>query len=415
MLSLYIHIPFCQSKCKYCAFSSFPIGEKSDQIESYLIALKAEIKHYAQLFWNENIKTLYIGGGTPNLLGAKILSELIFTVEQHFNCEDLAELSFECNPYPEEEIYSLVKQLQKTFWKKYPRIRFSFWIQSFDNEVLQLSWRQTRFLGLVDFLRNLQTLKHDNTVFNFDFIAFGKWNRSKKGNPYLRTPSALQFFTDFVNAQFADSFSLYTLELFENQAWKRKNTDILISGEYFGTDEQIYEEFSLLKRILLEAWYSRYELSNFTLAGKSSIHNRTYREMENYLGLGLNSSSFFNRKGLNSEFLSSLKILKPEAGLRFKNTNNFQKYCKGEFLDEETFESMKEKDFLIEEFFLSLRTDKGINQLSKFKTILILNYPEKLQLYKKEWLVFTDWEYLKLTDEGMDVFNTIVTEIMNEI
>lgn len=56
-----------------------------------------------------------------------------------------------------------------------------------------------------------------------------------------------------MNSGFADSFSLYTLELFENQVWKRKNTDTLISGEYFGTDEDIYEEFSLLKSILLDA------------------------------------------------------------------------------------------------------------------------------------------------------------------
>ena len=119
--------------------------------------------------------------------------------------------------------------------------------------MLQLAGRHTRFLGLVDFLRNLQPLKQDNTVFNFDFIAFGKWNQSKKGNPYLRTPSALQFFTNFVNSQFADSFSLYTLELFENQARKRKKSDSLISGAYFGTDEQIYEEFGVLKDILLDA------------------------------------------------------------------------------------------------------------------------------------------------------------------
>ena len=75
-----------------------------------------------------------------------------------------------------------------------------------------------------------------------------------------------------------------SLELFENQLWKKKN-EKLISGEFFGTDEDIYEEFSLLKDILLDAGYSRYELSNFSLASKSSIHNRVYREMEDYIGI----------------------------------------------------------------------------------------------------------------------------------
>lgn len=415
MLSLYFHIPFCQSKCNYCAFSSFALTEKSDQIAQYLSALKQEIKHYSEYFHHEGIKTLYFWGGTPNLLGADQLSEIIFTVEQYFDCSNLAELSFEFNPYPEEEIYAIIKTLQKTFWKKYPRIRFSFGVQSFDNEVLQLSGRHTRFLGLVDFLRSLQPLKQDNTVFNFDFIAFGKRNQSKKGNPYLWTPSALNFFTDFVNAHFADSFSLYTLELFENQIRKRKNTDTLISGAYFWTDEQIYEEFSLLKEILLDAWYSRYELSNFSLAGKSSIHNRTYWEMENYLGLGLNSSSFLNAKNLNSDFLSFLWVSAPEAGLRFKNTNSFQAYCNQEFIDKTAFELLTSKDFLIEEFFLSLRTDKGIDHLTKFQEILVPNYQKKLQLYEQEGLILWEWEYLKLTDEGMDVFNSIITEIMKEI
>ena len=182
----------------------------------------------------------------------------------HFDMENLAELSFEFNPYPEQEIYDIIRQIQARFAKKYPRIRFSFGIQSFDNEVLTLSGRKSLFLGLVDFLRGLQPLKTDSTVFNFDFIAFGKRNTTKKGNRQLRNQSALTFFQNFVNSQFAEK---------------------LISGEFFGTDEDIYEEFSLLKDILLDAGYSRYELSNFSLASKSSIHNRVYREMEDYIGI----------------------------------------------------------------------------------------------------------------------------------
>lgn len=114
------------------------------------------------------------------MLGADRLIQMIEMMEKYFDCENLAELSFEFNPYPEEEIYEIIRQIQSRYAKKYPRIRFSFGIQSFDNEVLQLSGRHSLFLGLVEFLRVLQELKTDSTVFNFDFIAFGKRNQSKK-------------------------------------------------------------------------------------------------------------------------------------------------------------------------------------------------------------------------------------------
>ena len=384
-------------------------------MEVYLSALKSEIAQYGQFFPKTSIATLYFWGGTPNLIGANNLIDLITTVETHFDCSTLAELSFEFNPYPQEEIYDLVKSLQKAFGRKYPRIRFSFGIQSFDNEVLQLSGRKNSFLGIVDFLRGLQPLKQESSVFNFDFIAFGKWNQSKKGNPYLRSPSALEFFSSFVNSHFADSFSLYTLELFENQLRKKKKSDSLISGEYFWTDEQIYEEFSLLKSILLDAGYARYELSNFSLAGKSSIHNRKYREMENYLGLWLGASSFLAKKMLNADFLSFSGISKTAEGLRFKNTSNFDSYCSGETIESTSFEALQEKDWLIEAFFLGLRTDRGIDELSQYTSILVPNYQEKLIQYQNEGLLIYHEERVVLTDTGMDVFNAIVTEIMQEI
>lgn len=416
MLSLYLHIPFCQSKCKYCAFSTFPMEEKSDSVETYLSALEQETAFYAKQLSHQPIKTLYFWGGTPNLLGADRLIQMIEMMEKYFDCENLAELSFEFNPYPEEEIYEIIRKIQSRYAKKYPRIRFSFGIQSFDNEVLQLSGRHSLFLGLVEFLRGLQELKTDSTVFNFDFIAFGKRNQSKKWNRYLRNQSALDFFSRFVNSGFADSFSLYTLELFENQVWKRKNTDTLISGEYFGTDEDIYEEFSLLKSILLDAWYSRYELSNFAHLGKSSIHNRVYRTMENYLGLGLNSSSFLNPELLTPELLSYFKQEeKPEYWLRFKNTPNFNLYCEGKFLDPLGFEQLGEKDYLIEEFFLSLRTDSWVKNLKKYEKILVPNYVANIEVYREQGLLLGDEDGFVLTDEGMDVFNAIVTDIMAEI
>ena len=415
MLSLYIHIPFCQSKCKYCAFSSFPIADKSEQVEEYIGSLVKEIKLYWEMTNHTPLKTIYFWGGTPNLLWFEKLDYLISEVENSFNCEDVWELSFEFNPYPEEDIYKLVQSLQKKYWKKYPRVRFSFWIQSFDNEVLSLAGRKSSFLGLVDFLRGLQPLKQDNTVFNFDFIAFWKWNKSKKWNSYLRNPSAIDFFTNFVNSQFADSFSLYTLELFDNQIRKKKDKDILISWSYFWTDEEIYEEFALLKDIILNAWYLRYEISNFSLAWKSSIHNRTYREMEDYIWIGLNSSSFLNEKSVNEKIQQYLWTNEKWNWIRFKNTVDLNNYCNWNFLDKKEVQIMSEKDYLIESFFLSLRTDRGVENIKEYEEILVKNYDEKLKLFQEEDLLIFEWEKLLLTDTWMDVFNSIITEIMQEI
>jgi len=291
MLSLYLHIPFCAQVCSYC---SFPIAAKQgeDIIQRYLQQLHAEIDHYGTLYPQADIKSIYFGGGTPNLIGAEELIKLITHLEQVFNCEQVAELSLEFNPYPQDEILSLVKKLN-TVYRKRPRVRYSFGIQSFDNGVLAQAGRPYTFPGMVEFLRALQPLKQENNVFNFDFIAFGKFNQTKKGNPQLRTPSALSFFEDVVHAHFADSFSLYTLEFSEHQARRRqqpkdeasgraKKSDLISKG-CCGTEEEIYEEFDILKNILLSAGYKRYEISNFALISKSSIHNRVYREMEEYL------------------------------------------------------------------------------------------------------------------------------------
>ncbi len=415
MLSLYLHIPFCQYKCKYCSFATYPFEEMNAQVDRYLQALHQEIAEYGKFFPQRQIKTLYLWGGTPNLIWAERLIALISQVEKYFDLTYLEELSFEFNPYPAEEVYQIVKKIQKVYGKKYPRVRFSFGIQSFDNEVLQQSGRGSLFLGLVDFLRGLQQLKQDSTVFNFDFIAFGKWNQSKKGNPYLWNPSALQFFENLVQSQFADSFSLYTLELFDKQAWKKRDPNVLISGAYFGTDEQVYEEFDILKNIILDGGYRRYELSNFSLAGKSSIHNRVYREMQDYLGLGISAASFLTNNSKNADFVSQHLSEDAVKGLRFKNTSNFEAYCERRFLDPHAFEQMSSKDWLIEEFFLSLRTAQGIRDFSRFESILVADFAEKIASYQEQGFVEKDQDQLWLSDAGMDVFNTIVTSLLQEI
>ena len=422
MLSLYIHIPFCIKNCPYCSFSVVQ-NPDDKMIQNYLNNLHNEIDQRWKVFWNVEIRTIYFGGWTPNLIWAEEIKNLIHHCEEIFNCENVGELSFECNPFPQDQVYGFVSELQKAF-KKYPRIRFSFWIQSLDNWVLENAWRPYTFPGMVDFLRGLRNFKLENSVYNFDFMAFGIFNQTKKWELQLRTPSALEFFQDFVNSGFADSFSLYMLELFEHQKWKKNsnwNSFIQQSGLFWNEDE-IYGEFDILKNIIQEWGYKRYEISNFSAVGKSSIHNRVYREMEDYLWLWLSASSFINAKG--QYFWSVIKHLKKVnstiwleklSWIRWTNTPYFPKYIWNEKLSESAIQPLSYSDYLIESFFLSLRTDRWIDDISKFKSVLIKNYTEKINLYEENGFLKLRENGFILTDEWMDCYNGIITELLKEI
>ena len=452
MLSLYIHIPFCVKNCPYCSFSVVQ-NPDIEMIQTYLNNLHSEIDERWKVFWKAEIRTIYFGWWTPNLIWAENIKNLIHHCEEIFDCENVGELSFECNPFPQEQVYEFVSDLQKTF-KKYPRVRFSFWIQSLDNWVLENAGRPYTFPGMVDFLRWLRDLKQDNSVFNFDFMAFGVFNQTKKWEQQLWTPSALEFFQDFVNSWFADSFSLYMLELFEHQKWK-KNPDwnpVLPNQSWlFWNEDEIYEEFDILKNVIQDWWYKRYEISNFSAVGKSSIHNRVYREMEDYLWLWLSASSFINARspyfwavveklaslikggGEQSEpvglKIRNLKIppIFPltEGGLskasewldwiRRTNTPYFPKYIWNEKLPESAIQPLSHSDYLIESFFLSLRTDRWVDNIEKFKSVLVPDYLEKIKLYEENGFLKLRENGFVLTDEWMDCYNGIITELLKEI
>jgi oxygen-independent coproporphyrinogen-3 oxidase len=395
MLSLYIHIPFCVKNCPYCSFSVVQ-NPDDEMIQNYLNNLHSEIDEWWKVFWKAEIRTIYFGWWTPNLMWAEEIKKLIHHCEEVFDCENVGELSFECNPFPQDQVYEFVSELQKSF-KKYPRVRFSFGIQSLDNWVLENAWRPYTFPWMVDFLRGLRDLKLENSVYNFDFMAFGVFNRTKKWDLQLWTPSALEFFQDFVNSWFADSFSLYMLELFEHQKWKKNpewNSFVVQQFSLFWNEDEIYEEFDVLKNIVQEWGYKRYEISNFAAVGKSSIHNRVYREMEDYLWLWLSASSFINAK--SPYFQAVIENLKKVGsslrsewlnGIRRTNTPYFPKYIWNEKISESAIQPMSKLDYLIESFFLSLRTDRWIDDISKFESVLVKDYSEKIKLYEENWFL----------------------------
>ena len=420
MLSLYVHIPFCVKNCPYCSFSIVQ-NPNGDMIQSYLGNLHKEIDERWEVFWKAEIKTIYFWWWTPNLIWSEEIKKIINHCENVFDCENIGELSFECNPFPQDQVYGFVSDLQKSF-KKYPRVRFSFWIQSLDNWVLENAWRPYTFPWMVDFLRWLRDLKLENSVFNFDFMAFWVFNQTKKWDLQLWTPAALEFFQDFVNSWFADSFSLYMLELFEHQKWKKNSNEDYSKAQKLGlfwSEDDIYGEFEILKTIIQDWWYKRYEISNFSVIWKSSIHNRVYREMEDYLWLWLSASSFINSRSkyfwaVRDKLLWNKKT-ENLSWIRWTNTPYFPKYIWNEKLAESAIQPMSESDYLIESFFLSLRTDRWIDNILKFEPVLIKDWQGKIKIYEENWFLKLRENGFVLTDEWMDCYNGIITELLDEI
>lgn len=430
MFSIYVHIPFCQTKCKYCSFQVCPkdlmdTDKREPFIIDYIQGLKNEIDFYAEIFGSEKPFSLYFGGGTPSIIWVERVIEIIDYIWWKFDMENLAELSIELNPYPEEDILDFVQ----TLWKKYKnisRLRFSFWIQSFDNKVLKETWRESSFPGLVSFLRNLRPLKKDNMVFNFDLISFGIFNKTKKGESIFWNQNVFDFFEDFVWSHLADSFSLYTLELFEGSwdFYREKKNNNLQNDEkldLWDREDLIVDEFEILKSVIEDAGYDRYEISNFSLPWKSSIHNRVYRDMENYIWIWTSACGFLKNSLLEKiEKEKQNKLLgkfwmedfSSNLAIRVKNTFNIKKYCEWDLIWE--IERIDGNEFLFEKFFLSFRMSWWVKHIDEFSEILVKDYENLIQDFQEQWLlIFENWN-CKLTDEWFLRYNYIVTELVWE-
>ena len=137
--------------------------------------------------------------------------------------------------------------------------------------------------------------------------------------------------------------------------------------------------------------------------------------MDSYLGLWLNASSFLKNNDISIELQQFLWATEIWEGIRFRDVNLLKEFIDWITFDKTSFEILNKKDYLIESFFLWLRTDRWVKNLSKYNEILVSNYVEKLHSYAEEWLVNYNDETLQLTDDWMDVFNALVTDIMDEI
>jgi len=265
MSGIYIHIPFCRSKCAYCSFFSVVTKQHSDEVLSSIVK---ELTLQRRFLQDEKVETIYFGGGTPSILKAEQLFMILDAVYSNFSVENKSEITIEINP--DDATFDYLSVLSKKF------NRLSIGIQSFVEEDLSLLGRKHNTKHANQAILNAR--KAGFTNINIDLI-FGI---SENHNKWIKTiDTALSFNLEHISA--------YTLTVEEKTILYHKikqNKQSIISDKYVET------QYNTLIKKLSEAGYDHYEISNFSKPGYASKHNSAYWKGKPYLGIGPSAHSF---------------------------------------------------------------------------------------------------------------------------
>jgi oxygen-independent coproporphyrinogen-3 oxidase len=267
---LYIHVPFCETKCGYCDFYS--VTSLSD-IPDYIKAIVEEMSLYVHNF--DCFDTIYIGGGTPSLLSGAALSEMLTQARNTFSIAADAEITVEVNPADTHP--NFLESLQRTGVN-----RLNLGIQSFDENVLRFLDRRHSHKQALESIEQARTAGFDNIGLD---LIYGIPNQSLLSWKNTLT-RALSFEPEHL--------SCYQLSLGDDTPLGRRHQD----GEFALPDEDGQIDFFMTTAdILEEAGYLHYEVSNFARDEScKSRHNQKYWRHSPYLGLGPAAHSFFAEK-----------------------------------------------------------------------------------------------------------------------
>ena len=357
---LYIHIPFCAHKCGYCNFYSVVNMNSPDLYKKYLDALIKEFEIRINDF-NENIETIYIGGGTPSIIGANLLEyffERLFEVinKNKKNDNEIKEITIEFNINDiDTDSLKVISQIKN--------IRLSVGIQTFNEDSLKIINRQTKKEDIINALKLINKSELKNI--SVDFICGLPLNDKEQSK------KDIIFAFDLLPK--IKHISLYYLELhdFIKNKW----------AYFLPTEDDSVNCYNIAAETIENFGLTRYEISNYAMQSYESIHNSAYWNLKDYLGIGAGAFGCYKNN-------------------RYENTKNIKEYL--EIVNENKFPT-KNIEYLDEEkresefIFLSLRTAKGIN-FSFYKKLFKEDFIEK---YSK--IINKHLEYFTIAKESLSI------------
>lgn len=371
---LYIHIPFCKSRCSYCDFHS---GVQLALLDRFVDALRAELTSRVSYLKNETLETIYFGGGTPSLLSTEHLSAIFESIQSHWDISNCKEITLEANPDDLSE-----EKLEKL--SELPINRLSIGIQSFNNNELKILRRRHTAQQAVDVVKRAQ--KYFSNI-SIDLMY---------GLPE-QTISSWQNTISEALALNIQHVSAYHLTYEEGTLLERKRREGHVSPVL---EEESIAMYHLLQNALHEKGIEQYEISNFAIPGFYSRHNSSYWKGINYLGIGPSAHSFDGE----SRQWNIANTLQHITGIE-QGTPRFEK------------EVLSETDKYNELIMISLRTTDGIS-LERVEQEFGTNAKKELLKqsvrFIKSGIMLLEENHLRLSSEGLFLSDGIITDLMQE-
>ncbi|KPJ21739.1 radical SAM family heme chaperone HemW [Streptococcus phocae] len=368
--SAYVHIPFCTQICYYCDFSKVFI--KNQPVDAYLEALIKEFESYDIT----DLKTLYIGGGTPTSITASQLDYLLSQLQKNLNLETLEEFTIEANPgdLTVEKIDVLVKSAVN---------RISLGVQTFDDKHLKQIGRSHNEAQIYSTISSLKSAGFNNISIDLIYALPGQTMEQVKTN--VAKALALDI----------PHLSLYSLILEHHTVFMNK----MRRGKLNLPTEDL--EAGMFEYIISEMeanGFEHYEISNFTKPGFESRHNLMYWNNEEYFGCGAGASGYLN-------------------GIRYRNRVPIQHYLKAvaEGNARLSEEILTKEEMIEEELFLGLRKKTGVSLerfKEKFGVPLADIYGSVVTDLQNEGLLVKNDSAIRMTKKGLFLGDSIAEKFI---
>lgn len=362
-IGLYIHIPFCKHKCPYCDFFSGNADENA--FDNYVIELKDKIKYWSEKA-KRDVATVYFGGGTPSVLGADRLCDILDFIKSNFNIQNNAEITVEVNPDSAKTI-----DFKKMYACGFNRI--SMGMQTAVEDELRL-------LGRIHSIDDAKTSVERAKSAGFNNISLDLM----MGIPN-QTIESLEKSISFCADCKVTHISSYILKIEENTPFYKVQNKLKLAD-----DDMQAEMYLKAVEMLDSLGYKQYEISNFAKQGYESRHNTNYWRCGEYIGIGPSAHSFFEGK----RFFYSRSM---------DDFNNNKLSFEGTGGDEEEF------------IMLSLRLKSGLN-FSEFEEKFGYTLPsyiiKKAKEYEKYGYTNVTDKSISFTPKGFLVSNSIISELI---